>query len=84
MTTPRLTQADIGKVVCIRFWDHAEGTGDPVLTEAIGRLIDLNALRAHVRPWTSIGLAGDNPKNNIDLAILRSTIIDVATWRGIR
>lgn len=55
---PRLTKADVGQYLAIRFIDHAIQTGaaidDPIEIEAIGMLTAVNAKRIVLSSWVPI------------------------------
>lgn len=65
----------VGRLVLLRFLDHAKGTEDPLPCMIVGWVSKVEALHVAVTPW----LTDDEPDRDEAFAILRSTIKEAKT-----
>jgi len=79
----RLQKSHIGKIVGVKFYDHAliEGHGDLVLCLAYGELLSIEKKQIVIRHWECLDKG--QSENDETVVIFKKAIVDVSVFREV-
>ena len=74
-----LAKEDVGRLVLVKFWDHADGRKDLAYVEVAGRIREIGARRLLLQTWCCPRVEDKDVdgESNDFCAIVRSAIVDI-------